>query len=203
MILYYFIKVITLAIISLFFGLNVDLLDDLPDGPCIFVANHKSILDPVVLMDSIDRRVFFIASKDLYKIPILNFILSALETIPIKKNSADVNALKKAIKMLDDGRSIALFPEGGISLDKSVIKIYKGAMYISCKTGCPIVPVGIRGTDGVLPMGEYFPHAGKISVTIGRSIYPDMSINKNDCLDKMAYEVLNSLNSLINNHDLK
>ncbi len=96
MILYYFIKVITLAIISLFFGLNVDLLDDLPDGPCIFVANHKSILDPVVLMDSIDRRVFFIASKDLYKIPILNFILSALETIPIKKKFCRCKRVKES-----------------------------------------------------------------------------------------------------------
>lgn len=203
MILYYFIKVITLAIISLFFGLSVDLLGDLPDGPCIFVANHKSILDPVVLMDAIDRRVFFIASKDLYKIPILNLILNALEAIPIKKNSADVSALKKAIKMLGDGRSIALFPEGGISLDKSIIKIYKGAMYISCKTGYPIVPVGISGTDVVLPMGEYLPHAGRISVTIGKSIYPDVLMDKGDCLDKMAHEVLNSLNSLINNRNLK
>ncbi|AEF16447.1 phospholipid/glycerol acyltransferase [Thermoanaerobacterium xylanolyticum LX-11] len=203
MVLYYFIKTITLAIMSLFFGFNVNLLGNLPDEPCIFVANHKSILDPIALMDAIDRRVFFIASKDLYRMPILSLILNALETIPIKKNSADVSALKKAIKMLDDGRSIALFPEGGISLDKSVIKIYKGAMYLSCKTGCPIVPVGINGTDVVLPMGEYLPHAGRISVTIGKSIYPDVSMDKGDCLDKMAHEVLNSLNSLINNRDLK
>jgi len=203
MVLYYFIKTITLAIMSLFFGFNVNLLGNLPDEPCIFVANHKSILDPIALMDAIDRRVFFIASKDLYRMPILSLILNALETIPIKKNSADVSALKKAIKMLDDGRSIALFPEGGISLDKSVIKIYKGAMYLSCKTGCPIVPVGISGTDVVLPIGEYLPHAGRISVTIGKSIYPDVSMDKGDCLDKMAHEVLNSLNSLINNRDLK
>ncbi|WKV08050.2 lysophospholipid acyltransferase family protein [Thermoanaerobacterium sp. CMT5567-10] len=191
---------ITTGLLASFCSFSVKFIDDIPKEPCIFVANHKSILDPIALIDALDRRVFFLASKDLYKIPILNLILNTLETIPIKKNSADVSALKKAIKMLDDGRSIALFPEGGISLSKGVKKIYKGAMYLSYKSGFPIVPVGISGTDVVLPMGEYLPHSGKISVTVGKSIYPDLSLKKAELLENMKNAVVNALNELTNFH---
>jgi len=200
MILYNLIKMITTGLLASFYSFSVKFIDDIPKEPCIFVANHKSILDPIALIDALDRRVFFLASKDLYKIPILNLILNALETIPIKKNSADVSALKKAIKMLDDGRSIALFPEGGISLDKGVKKIYKGAMYLSYKSGFPIVPVGISGTDVVLPIGEYLPHSGKISVTVGKSIYPDLSLKKAELLENMKNAVVNALNDLTSFH---
>lgn len=191
---------ITTGLLASFYSFSVKFIDDIPKEPCIFVANHKSILDPIALIDALDRRVFFLASKDLYRIPILNLILNALETIPIKKNSADVTALKKAIKMLDDGRSIALFPEGGISLSKGVKKIYKGAMYLSYKSGFPIVPVGISGTDVVLPMGEYLPHSGRISVTVGKSIYPDLSLKKAELLENMKNAVVNALNELTNFH---
>lgn len=200
MILYNLIKMITTGLLASFYSFSVKFIDDIPKEPCIFVANHKSILDPIALIDALDRRVFFLASKDLYRIPILNLILNALETIPIKKNSADVTALKKAIKMLDDGRSIALFPEGGISLSKGVKKIYKGAMYLSYKSGFPIVPVGISGTDVVLPIGEYLPHSGKISVTIGKSIYPDLSLKKAELLENMKNAVVNALNDLTSFH---
>ncbi|WHE07599.1 lysophospholipid acyltransferase family protein [Thermoanaerobacterium thermosaccharolyticum] len=200
MILYNLIKMITTGLLASFYSFSVKFIDDIPKEPCIFVANHKSILDPIALIDALDRRVFFLASKDLYRIPILNLILNALETIPIKKNSADVTALKKAIKMLDDGRSIALFPEGGISLSKGVKKIYKGAMYLSYKSGFPIVPVGISGTDVVLPMGEYLPHSGRISVTVGKSIYPDLSLKKAELLENMKNAVVNALNELTNFH---
>lgn len=198
MILYNLIKMITAVLLALFYDFTVKFIEDIPKGPCIFVANHKSILDPIALIDALDRRVFFLASKDLYKIPILNLMLNALETIPIKKNTADVNALRSALKLLKNGYSIAVFPEGGISLDKSVKKIYKGAMYLSYKSGFPIVPVGISGTDVVLPMGEYLPHTGRISVTVGKSIYPDLSLRKAESLEKMGNAVIAALNNLIN-----
>lgn len=184
----------------LLFDFDVKFIDSVPKEPCIFVANHKSIFDPIALIDALDRRVFFLASRDLYRIPILNLILNALGNIPIKKNSADVGAVKSALKLLKDGYSIAVFPEGGISLDADVNAVYKGAMYLSYKSRRPVVPVGISGTNGVLPMGEYWPRRGKISVTVGGPIYPDLSLAKAESIENMKDAVIKSLNELTNYH---
>jgi len=73
-------------------------------------------------------------------------------------------------------------------------------MYLSYKSGFPIVPVGISGTDVVLPIGEYLPHSGKISVTVGKSIYPDLSLKKAELLENMKNAVVNALNDLTSFH---
>ncbi|SNX54432.1 lysophospholipid acyltransferase family protein [Thermoanaerobacterium sp. RBIITD] len=197
MFLYYFIKILTAMLFMLFYSFKVIYEDRIPDEPCIFVANHQSLLDPIAVVDALNRKVIFLASEDLYKIPILNYILITTGNIPIKKKSADINAIKRALNVLNKGYSIALFPEGGISPNGELKEGYKGAMYLSYKSGRPIVPIGINGTYDIMPLGKYKLGEGKISVKIGSAIYPDMSLPKNESIETLKDKVMHKVKKLI------
>jgi len=176
--LYRILRFIAISILKIFYSLEVKHEKHLPEGACIFVANHQSLLDPVVVACSVKRPVIFLASSELYKSRFLKYFLKIDKAIPIKKNSPDINAIKQALFRLKEGNSIGLFPEGGISLTGKVEKMYEGAMYLAYKSERPIVPVAIKGTREILPFGKYFPKfKGKIEVKIGEPIYPNLNID--------------------------
>ncbi|KHO63337.1 MULTISPECIES: lysophospholipid acyltransferase family protein [Thermoanaerobacter] len=176
--LYRILRFIAISILKIFYSLEVKHEKHLPEGACIFVANHQSLLDPVVVACSVKRPVIFLASSELYKSRFLKYFLKIDKAIPIKKNSPDINAIKQALFRLKEGNSIGLFPEGGISPTGKVEKMYEGAMYLAYKSERPIVPVAIKGTREILPFGKYFPKfKGKIEVKIGEPIYPNLNID--------------------------
>lgn len=198
MIVYYLSKYISKLFFKIFYSFEATYESRLPKEPCIFVANHQSLFDPFAIVCSLKRRVIFLASKDLYSIPFLGLFLKSTGTIPIKKNSADVKSIKNALNTLKNGHSIALFPEGGISDNGEMKEGYKGAMYISHKSGIPIVPVGIKGTYNILPIGKYIPKLrGKISVNVGKPIYPDLNLDIQSSIIKMKDTVMNEVRKLI------
>ncbi|ADH61560.1 phospholipid/glycerol acyltransferase [Thermoanaerobacter mathranii subsp. mathranii str. A3] len=196
--LYRILRFIARLILEIFYSLEVKYEKNLPEGACIFVANHQSLLDPVVVVCSVKRPVIFLASSELYKIIFLKPVLKIAKAIPIKKNSPDLNALKQALSRLKEGDSIGLFPEGGISPTGKVKKMHEGAMYLAYKSGKPIVPIAILGTYSILPFGTYIPKIkGKIRVKIGEPIYPNLNIDIKaeigELRDKVMQKILKML----------
>lgn len=198
MIIYYLFKYIIKLLMKIFYSFKVTYESRLPEEPCIFVANHQSLLDPLAIVSVLKRRVIFLASKDLYNIPLLGLLLKSVGTIPIKKNSADIRSIKSAINTLKKGYSIALFPEGGISQNGELKEAFKGAMYISYKSGRPIVPIGIKGTYEILPIGKYVPKLrGKIAVNIGKPVYPDLKSDIQSSIVEMKETVMDRVKKLL------
>ncbi|MGB9678785.1 MAG: lysophospholipid acyltransferase family protein [Thermoanaerobacteraceae bacterium] len=195
--IYYIVRNFSKIFFKLFYSFKVEILSKIPENSCIFVANHQSLLDPPVVAASLKRRLIFLASTDLYKIPIIRFILIKTNSIPIKKNTADIEAIKTALKKLKEGYSIAMFPEGGLSKDGEIKKAYEGAMYISYKSSIPIVPISIKGTHDIMPFGKFIPRLkGKISVKIGQPIYPDLDIEIRKGIENMRDKVMNSIKEM-------
>jgi 1-acyl-sn-glycerol-3-phosphate acyltransferase len=136
--------------------LRVEGGDHLPaDGPAIVVANHMSFIDSVLLMFALPRPVAFIGKAEYTDNPVTNWLFCGAGMIPIRReNPGDLpRAFDEVAEVLDRGEVIGVFPEGTRSRDGLLHRGHVGAAHLAVTTGAPIVPVGIVGTDRVLPTG--------------------------------------------------
>lgn len=116
------------------------------DGPIVFCGNHRTYLDPPLIVITAGRHMRFIAKEELKKNPLFAFLGIVFEGIFVKRNSKDITAMKEAIKTLKSGGCIGIFPEGTRNgLEKNDGKLKNGAAYMALKTGAQIVPIGIVG----------------------------------------------------------
>ena len=176
-------KFIFLIIFKFFFRLKVTGQENIPqDGPFIIVANHSSLLDPVILGVSVKPKVIFIAAVYLFEIHWLDYLLRKANSIPIhRENYTDnIESIKQALKILHRGGVLGIFPEGGVNRKKDDLPIKAGAAYLATKVGVPIVPIKIKGADRALPRGAKFIRSlNKIEVKIKKPIYCSRYTNKN------------------------
>jgi 1-acyl-sn-glycerol-3-phosphate acyltransferase len=160
--------------------------------PIIFVCNHLSNSDGLVLDRVLkEEDVTFIAGVKLSNDPITNIGMNVVKTISIKPNSADKEALTKVIKTVKDGQNILIFPEGTRSRTGSMIEGKKGVLLIARLAKATIIPVGIWGSEKLLPINksgemsdESFQHA-EVTVNIGK---PISLVEKDKDEDKHLYE---------------
>ena len=148
-------------------------VDEIPRaGPVIIAANHASNLDAVVLgswlIPMIGRRFQWLGKKELFAWPVVGYIASHGGVHPVDRSRADVEAYRLAKRILDEGHVLFVFPEGTRSPDGALHEARDGVASLALRTGAPIVPVGIAGSDRVWPRGQKLPHpGGRVTVSVG------------------------------------
>ena len=116
------------------------------EGALIFCGNHRTYLDPPLIIVTAGRHIRFMAKQELKKNPLFYILGVIFEGIFVKRDSKDISAMKEAIKTLKNGECIGLFPEGTRNgLEKNDGQIKNGASYMSLKTGAKVIPIGIVG----------------------------------------------------------
>jgi len=180
---YIIVKFIFLIFFKFFFRLKISGQKNIPqDGPFIIVANHSSVLDPVILGVSVKPKVIFIAAAYLFEIHWLGYLLRKANSISIhRENYAEnIESIKQALKILQKGGVLGIFPEGGVDRQKNNLPIKAGAAFLATSVGIPIVPIRIKGADKALPRGEkFFRSLNKIEVEIKKPIFCSRHTNKN------------------------
>jgi len=153
-------------------------VDEIPrDGPLILAANHASNLDvPVIgswLIPRLGRRIHWLGKKELFDWPIIGWVAANGGVHPVDRGGADVEAFRLAQRILDEGHVLFVFPEGTRSPDGALQEARDGIALLALRTGAPIVPIGISGSDRVWPKGQRLPHpGGHVTVRIGRPFRP-------------------------------
>ena len=149
-------------------------------GPVIFAANHASHLDtPLVLSVLPDRwrhRVVTLAAADYFFDSRLKavYFAFALNAFPIERVKVSRTSADQAGALALDGWNLLIFPEGGRSPDGWGQEHRGGAAWLAVRTGCPLVPVHIKGTGRLWPRGAKRIYTGQTSVTFGAPIMPDI-----------------------------
>lgn len=120
-------------------------------GPVLIVCNHMSNVDPPLVGIFIDRKIMYMAKEELFSRKLLFFgaMLRNYGAFPIHKSRTDLDAMRKAKQVLEEGHPLMVFPEGKRSKDGKMGVPLPGPALIGARTGVPILPVGIIGTDKV------------------------------------------------------
>lgn len=149
-------------------------IENLPQGPCVFVPNHQAIFDAFILGAFIDKPFGFIAKKEIKKIPLVYGILKVFNTVFIDRKSPkdSVRAINQGVEILKQGHCMVIFPEGTRSLSSEMNNFKKGSMKLALKAKVPIVPITLDGTYRVLENGEHVT-GNTIKMVIHKPIYTD------------------------------
>lgn len=165
--------------LSKYANISVNGMENIKDvkRPILFVCNHLSNSDGAILNKVLkDEDVSFVIGVKMSGTPLTNLGFFVAKTIPIKPNSADKEAVSKVVHTLKSGGNVLVFPEGTRSRKGSMIEAKKGVILFQRLTKAAIVPIGIHGTEKLLPINEKdmgaekFNHAD-VDVTIGKPLY--------------------------------
>jgi 1-acyl-sn-glycerol-3-phosphate acyltransferase len=149
-------------------------LDAIPrEGPLIVAANHVSNADGVAiagwLQPALGRRIHWLAKKEMVEWPVLGGVVRRLSVHPVDRGRADVEAFRVAERVLEAGNVLLVFPEGTRSRTGALAEARDGLALLALRTGAPILPVGIDGTDRVWPRGTFPRPGGRVTVRVGEA----------------------------------
>ncbi len=182
--------------VRLFHRGSVHGMDTIPqEKGVIIVGNHASYLDPFYIGAFVPRKVQFMAKKSLFRFFLLRWLLKRLGAFPVDRDRTDLQSIKKALSILDQGEVVGLFPEGGIK-QHPLTQLKHGAAYLSMKKNCPIVPIYIDGTDQALPKGRWYLKPTKISIRVGKIVKPPAEGTAKEKQAVISEQLLSQLQSL-------
>jgi 1-acyl-sn-glycerol-3-phosphate acyltransferase len=119
-------------------------MENIPgEGSVIIYSNHTYLLDPIVLGCLLHRRIYFMAKQELFRFPPMKALLLGLGAFPVKRGSADISAIKKALQILKEGKVFGIFPEGTRSRSGSLQDFNHGTAAIAHKSRAVTIPSAI------------------------------------------------------------
>ncbi len=143
-------------------------------GPVIVIANHTCSLDPLTLQIGSRRRlIHFMMAKEYFTLPVLNHFFKYLGSIPVNRSGTDIASMRSALRLLQEGRALGIFPEGKISLDGQLQEGHKGAAVLALKSQAVVVPAYISGTRPHKSVLSDFIRPGKYRIRFGRPLHLD------------------------------
>jgi 1-acyl-sn-glycerol-3-phosphate acyltransferase len=190
--LYKFIKAIFRIIFSTLYPWDIRGLDHIPPkGPLIICSNHINWVDPALVGSMIPRSpVYFMAKEELFNYIIFGNIIKGVGAFPVKRDSADLKSIKKALSLLKEGAFIALFPEGTRSKTGEVGEALPGAALLALKSEAPVLPIAIRGRYRLFK---------KIQISIGETMtFPEFygQKAKRELLANMSKTIMSEIRRL-------
>lgn len=136
------------------------------EGAFILSPVHRSNIDFLLVLICTKRRVRFLAKDTLFK-GFWDTLFTALGGIPVARGTADREALQTCVKVIEAGEPLVVFPEGTRQFGPEVQEFFDGAAFIQSRTGAPIIPVGIGGSETAMPKGAKMIKPHKVRVVIG------------------------------------
>ena len=129
------------------FKCEVEGIENLPtDGGALLCANHTALLDVVIMSAALNRQIRYMAKKELFKIPLLSQLISALGAFPVDRGGADVAAIRKTVSMIEGGELVGIFPQGTRhpKVDPRTTEVKNGVGMIAYRAKSVVVPVYIK-----------------------------------------------------------
>lgn len=162
-------------------------LENIPkEGPVIFCGNHRTYLDPPLMVCTAKRDMRFLAKEELTQNPFFNFLGWAFDAILVKRDEKDVKAIKESLKTLKNERCIALFPEGTRNGLEKGERVKDGVAFFAVRSGAKVVPCGIKGGN---------KEKRKVTITYGKPLdYSQYKGSKDkEVLDKITQEIMEDI----------
>ncbi|MFA6217343.1 MAG: lysophospholipid acyltransferase family protein [Candidatus Omnitrophota bacterium] len=170
--IYVVLRFLSFLVLRVFFGLRVTGAENIPKkGGFILACNHASYFDPVTFGVACPRiKLNYMAKEELFDKPVLGWLIPRLHVFPIKRNSADLGAIKESIRRVKKGEGLLLFPEGRRTRNGQPGEALPGVGFLASKLGVVVIPAFIEGSDKVLPVHAKRIVFARIHVRFGKQI---------------------------------
>ncbi len=173
--LYYVLHLVLKPLTRLIYRPIIEGADNVPDeGPVILASNHLSFIDSIVIPLVAPRRVAYLAKAEYFtgRGPVSrlrNALFTTLGAIPVDRVTARSAqaSLDAALTVLNAGETFAIYPEGTRSRDGRLYRGHTGVAWLALTAHAPVVPVGLIGTDRIMPVGSRFPRVHRVTVRFG------------------------------------
>ncbi len=190
--LYWVIKAVLTPVLRLGYRIKVEGREHIPQkGAVILAANHRSFLDSMFIPLFVRRRVTFVAKADYFDDPKTAWFFRGLGQIPIRREggSASERALESAMDVLSSGGVFGIYPEGTRTRDGLLHRGHTGIARLAMRSGAPIVPIGLIGTDDCQPVDRKLPKLFQhVTIRFGEPLDPSRYAGREN--DRMALREL-------------
>ena len=172
-------------------------------GPVILAANHLSFVDSIVIPIVAPRPVAFLAKAEYFRLPgvkgwVTGTGLRAIDAIPVQRGAhrAAQASLELALGVLAEGRAFGIHPEGSRSRDGRIYRGRTGVAWLALTSGAPVVPVAVRGTDRIQPVGARIPRPGRITVRFAPPLVFDTTVNNGQTRRAVTDDIMAAIAAL-------
>ena len=133
--------------ILLYFRLRRLGTEHIPEGGVILASNHRSFLDPFAIGCCLGRPIYFVAKQELFKNPLLGWVLNCLGAFPVKRGASDEESVHTSLALLESGQAVVIFPEGTRIRTGSLASPKRGVGRLALQSGAPVVPIAVTNSE--------------------------------------------------------
>jgi 1-acyl-sn-glycerol-3-phosphate acyltransferase len=176
------------ALSRAYFGLRLLGTAHIPaEGPVVIVPNHQTYADPPLVTIPVRRPVYYMAWSRLFEIPVFNRFIRLLRAFPVDVDVRDARATREAVRLLQNGAALMIFPEGGRTADGLVQRFKPGAFRLAVSAKAPVLPVTIVGGNRSWPPGRLLPRPGRITITYHPPLQADAALDPRAAAHDLAH----------------
>ncbi len=170
---YQFFKMLTTGTLRVLTRIRVDGRENVPKtGGFVLAPVHRSYVDTPISAAVTRRRMRYMAKDSMWNNRQFGWLISSCGGFPVSRGTTDIEALKRCFLLLGQGEPIVMFPEGERKSGPIVQPLFEGAAYVAARANVPIIPVGIGGSERVMPKGAKMIHPRKVRIVVGKPILP-------------------------------
>jgi len=166
-------RVALVGLARLWFRLEVRGKEHVPaTGAFVLAPVHRSNLDFLLVSAVTSRRMRYMGKDSLWKNRRFGRLLTGMGAFPVRRGTADREALRQCMEVIREGEPLVLFPEGTRQSGPIVQPLFEGAAFVAGRTQVPIVPVGIGGSERAMPKGSKVIRPVKVVMVVGAPLDP-------------------------------
>jgi 1-acyl-sn-glycerol-3-phosphate acyltransferase len=175
MLCYRIVRPIVTGVCRLLWRVRLVGVENLPaEGGFILAPSHRSMMDIPFAAVPTPRRIRFMGKKSLFGVPVIGPIFRWLGGFPVARDGTDRKAVRDSVEMLRAGEVLCVFPEGTRQHGPKIQPLQPGAAYLALRSGVPVVPIGIAGSEEILrTKREPIPRFGRVAIVVGVPIKPE------------------------------
>ena len=159
------------GLVKLLIPVKIEGLENIPAfGPAIVLPNHCSFLDSVILGIYSKRVIWFMAKNSEFKDPFLKHLLPLAGAFPVRRYTTDISAVRNAVRVVQEGHVLGIFPEGERCWDNRLLPYKLGTLRLTLALGRPVIPVGISGAYALMPRWTSSIKRVPVTIHIGAPI---------------------------------
>jgi 1-acyl-sn-glycerol-3-phosphate acyltransferase len=168
-------------------------------GPAILISNHISGLDPLLIQSVSPRNLIWMMAREYYEVRATKWVFRLAESIPVERTGRDLASTRSAMRALEAGRIVGIFPEGRIETNDELLPFQTGVALMAIKTGVPVYPVYLDGTARGKKMLAAMVFPNRVTLSLGPAVEFERASTDRESLERATAAMQEAVGELRRN----